>query len=283
MKIAVTGSSGKLGSATVQHLRDEGHEVIGFDLHGTAGPGFTRVDLADYGQVLDAILGVTARHDGLDALVHLAALPVNGLVPDAATFTANVSSTFHVLHAAYRAGISQIVMASSITLMGFPHFADIPALPVDENYTQANNTYALGKVAEEAITAQLVRWIPDASIAALRLTNIVAPGEYGSFVRADDPEYRRDLLHSYVDVRDAAHAVSLALAARIPGYEVYNIAASDVGSSIPSRKLAEHSYPGAAVRADLGEWETLMSIDKARRMLGFEPRHLWRSEYSATP
>ena len=87
VRVAVTGSSGKLGSATVERLRADGHDVIGFDLDGMPGAGFMRVDLTDYGQVLDSLLGVTARHDGLDAVVHLAAIPVNGLVPDAARST----------------------------------------------------------------------------------------------------------------------------------------------------------------------------------------------------
>ena len=120
MVIAVTGSAGKLGRATVARLRDEGHQVIGFDLAGEPGPGFTRVDLADYGQTLDAMLGVTARHSGLDALVHLAAIPVNGLVPDAETFRSNVTVSFNVLFAAHRAGIRTDRSRSSITAMGFP-------------------------------------------------------------------------------------------------------------------------------------------------------------------
>ena len=37
MKIAVTGSSGTLGRATVARLEGDGHEVIGFDLTGPAG------------------------------------------------------------------------------------------------------------------------------------------------------------------------------------------------------------------------------------------------------
>ena len=90
MIVGVTGSEGKLGRATVDRLRSAGHTVVGFDLHGPAGAGFTRVDLADYGQTLDAFLGVTARHDGLDAIVHLAAVPVNGLIPDVTTFENNV-------------------------------------------------------------------------------------------------------------------------------------------------------------------------------------------------
>jgi hypothetical protein len=31
-----------------------------------------------------------------------------------------------------------------------------------------------------------------------------------------------------------------------------------------------------SVTRELGEHETMLSIDKARRVLGFEPRHSWR-------
>ncbi|MET0303044.1 MAG: NAD(P)-dependent oxidoreductase, partial [Microbacteriaceae bacterium] len=243
-----------------------------------AGPGFTRVDLADYGQVLDSLLGVTARHDGLDALVHLAAIPVNGLVPDAATFHANMTVSFNVLFAAGRAGIRTIVAASSITAMGFP-FETAPAyLPVDEEVTEANNTYGLGKVLEEAMARQLVRWHPDASITALRFTNVVAPGEYDGFERAGDPAYRRDLLGSYVDSRDGARAVSLALDAARPGFEVYTVAADDSGLTIPSAELAGLWFPGVEIREELGEHGSLLSTRRIRDRLGFRAQHHWRDE-----
>lgn len=278
MRIAVTGSNGKLGSATVARLTEEGHEVIGLDLAGTPGPGFTRVDFTDYGQALDALLGVTARHSGLDALVHLAAIPVNGLVPDATTFHNNMTVSFNVLFAALRAGISTIVSASSITAMGFPFEEAPPALPVDESYSAANNTYGLGKVLEETMAGQFARWDAELSISALRFTNVVGAGEYGGFARAGDPSYRRDLLWSYVDARDGALAVSLALRHARPGFELYNIAASDTGLSVPSAELAAQAFPGTPITKQLAEFETLISIDKARAELGFEPQHLWRAE-----
>lgn len=279
MRIAVTGSSGKLGSATVERLRADGHEVVGFDRDSRPGPGFVRVDLTDYGQVLDSLLGVTARHDGLDAVVHLAAIPVNGLVPDAATFHNNVTVTFNVLHAALRAGIRAIVMASSITAMGFPFDEPPPYLPVDEDVTLANNTYGLGKVVEEAMAAQLVRWYPDLELTALRFTNVVAPGEYDSFVRAGDPAYRRSLLFSYVDARDGAAAVAQSLAHPETGLRVLSIAAPDTGSTIPTAELVATQFPGVPVRRSLGEFETLVSIDRARERIGYAPAHLWRDEY----
>lgn len=276
MRIAVTGSSGKLGRATVARLVTGGHDVIGFDLDGTPGPGFTRVELRDYGQTLDALLGVTARHDGVDALVHLAAIPVNGLVPDATTFHHNMAVSFNVLHGAHRAGIRTIVYASSITAMGFPFDEPPPYLPLDEEHTAANNTYGLVKVLEEAMTGQLVRWDPAFSITALRFTNVV--DEYSSFTRACELDHRRDLLGSYVDVRDGALAISLALDKAAPGFEIYNVAASDTGLTIPSAQLAAAWFPGVPLRKELGEFESLLSIDKAAERLGYVPRRLWREQ-----
>ncbi len=276
MIIAVTGSEGKIGRATVARLRDAGHEVIGFDLAGPAGAGFTRVDLSDYGQVLDAFLGVTARHSGLDAVVHLGAIPVNGLVPDVATFENNVLSSFHVLLAAYRAGIRTLVTASSITISGFPFEVPPPFLPLDETHTAAFNTYALGKVAEEAMIAQLVGWAEGTSITALRFTNVVAEGEYATFERAAEPGYRRDLLGSWIDARDAALAVELVLTHARPGFEVYNVAHPLSGIAATSRDAAERWFPGVPVAADLGEHESLFSVRKIQERLGFAPVHDWR-------
>lgn len=274
--IAVTGSSGTLGRAVVERLLADGHAVIGFDLAGQPGPGFTRVDLTDYGQTLDAMLGVTARHSGIDALVHLAAIPVNGLVPDVATFENNVLVSSHVLFAARRAGIRAVVLASSITAAGFPFDVAPPRLPVDETYTGAFTTYGLGKVVEEAMAAQLVGWDEDLSITALRFTNVVAPDAYDTFERAAEPDYRRDLVGSWIDARDGAEAVALALSAAQPGFEVYNVAAPTSGTATPSRELAERWFPGTPVADDLGEFESLLSTRRIRERLGFTARHDWR-------
>ena len=276
MRIGVTGSGGKLGRATVERLRADGHDVMGFDLAGTPGPGFTRVDLTDFGQTLDAFLSVTARHDGLDALVHLAAIPVNGLVPDAATFHNNVTVSFNALFAAHRAGIRTIVLASSITAMGFPFDEAPPSLPVDETYTSANNTYGLGKVAEEAIAAQLVRWTPRRRSPRCASRTSSRPTSTPPSTGPPRPDYRRDLIGSWVDARDGALAVALALASAEPGFEVYNVAAPGSGNAQPSREVAERWFPGTPVADDLGEFESLMSTRKIRERLGFVAEHDWR-------
>ena len=160
--------------------------------------------------------------------------------------------------------------------MGFPFDEPPPSLPLDETYTRAHNTYGLGKVVEEAMAAQLVGWPPDASITALRFTNVVAPDEYGTFERAGEPDYRRDLLGSWIDARDGAEAVALALERARPGFEIYNVAAPDSGIGAPSRDVAERWFPGAPIADDLGEYESLMSTRKIQERLGFRARHDWR-------
>lgn len=280
MRIAVTGAAGKLGRAAMARLQADGHDVVGLDRSSDASARITQVDLTDYGQTIDSLVGITARHDGVDAVVHLAAIPVNGLVPDVTTFHNNITVSFNVIHAAMRAGIHRIVFASSITAMGFPFDDAPPKVPVDETYVSANNTYGLGKVLEEAMANQLVGWNEQLSLTALRFTNVVDAGEYDSFDRAGDPTYRRDLLWSYVDARDGAQAISLALENGRPGFEIYNVVAADSGLSIPSRALVEDAFPGISIDDDLGEFDTLISIAKIRSALGYEPEHDWRSERS---
>jgi nucleoside-diphosphate-sugar epimerase len=153
---------------------------------------------------------------------------------------------------------------------------------VDESASAANNSYGLVKVLEERLIEELVRWDPELSITALRFTHVIAPGEYGSFERASDPGYRRVLIGSYLDARDGALAISLALTHARPGLEVYNVGAPDSGLTIPSAELAELWFPGVPVAVGLGEFESLMSTRKAQRNLGFVAEHLWRAEAAKT-
>ena len=279
MRIAVTGGTGKLGRNVVSHLGKAGHEVVNLDRVGPVGsPGFVQVDLTDYGQVIDAIFGVDDRHAGVDALVHLAAVPSGGRLSDVATFQNNMLSTFHVFQAARRAGIKRIVYASSETVLGLPFDTPPPYIPVDEEYpARPESTYSLVKHLEEQLAIQLVRWDPQLSITAFRFSNVMEPADYADFPSYDaDPMLRKWNLWSYIDARDAAQAVRRALEVREPGFEAFIIAAADSVMSRPSAELAATVFPGTPVTKELGEHETMLSIDKARRILGYEPEHSWR-------
>jgi UDP-glucose 4-epimerase len=51
--------------------------------------------------------------------------------------------------------------------------------------------------------------------------------------------------------------------------------------SRPSAELAAEVFPGVRVVKELRDRETLLSIDKARRMLGYAPEHSWRDHVQA--
>ena len=213
MKIAVTGGSGKLGRSVVRRLNDEGHQVLNLDRAGERSPGLVLVDLTDYGQVADALLGIDDRHTGIDAVVHLAAIPAPGIVPDAATFRNNMLSTYNVFQAARRAGIKKIVYASSETVLGLPFDIDPPYIPVDEEYpARPESTYSLVKHLEEQMAIQFTRWDQLLSITALRFSNVMDPEDYAAFPAFDrDARLRKWNLWGYIDGRDGAQAVSRAL------------------------------------------------------------------------
>lgn len=283
MRIALTGSSGKLGTVVARELRAAGYDVIGIDVVGTRGPDFVQVDLTDYGQVVDALAGVNDRHDGFDAVVHLGAIPAPGIRSDVATFHNNMNATFNVFWAAVRLGIRRIVYASSETVLGLPFDVPPPYIPVDEEYPpRPESVYSLVKTLEERMAVELVRWHPDLSITGLRFSNVMVPEDYEAFPSYDDDALKRKWnLWGYIDARDGAQAVQRALEVAPPGFETYIIAAADTVMSRPNAELVSEVFPGVETR-EFGEHDTLLSIDKARRLLGYDPQHSWRDHISGS-
>lgn len=282
MIIAVTGGSGKLGRHVVRRLTADGHQVLNLDRAGERHQGLAIVDLRNYGQVLDVFLGLDDRHDGFDAIVHLGAIPAPGIIPDAATFENNMLSTYNVFQAARRAGIKKVVYASSETVLGLPFDVDPPYIPVDEEYpARPESTYSLVKHLEEQMAIQLTRWDPELSITGLRFSNVMDAEDYERFPSYDaDATLRKWNLWGYIDGRDGAQAVARALENGQPGFEAFIVANADTVMTRSSASLAAEVFPNVTVTKELGEHETMLSIDKARRLLGFEPEHTWRTYHS---
>ena len=286
MRIAVTGGSGKLGRTVVAVLGQAGHEVVNLDVTGQRGPGFVRVDLTNYGEVVDAFFGENDPSAGpdqaatpvYDALVHLAAIPAPGILSDVATFHNNILSTFNVFQAARRAGIDNIVYASSETTLGLPFDVPPPYIPVDEEYpARPESVYSLVKHLEEQMAIELVRWDPTLKIIALRFSNVMDPEDYAEFPGFDaDVTLRKWNLWGYIDGRDGAQAVLRALELDAPGFDRFIIAAADIVMSRSNAELVAEVFPEVTVTGDLGEHDTLLSIEKARRVLGYSPQHSWR-------
>ncbi|GGK81408.1 NAD-dependent epimerase/dehydratase family protein [Mangrovihabitans endophyticus] len=276
MRIAVTGGTGKLGRAVVAGLTEDGDEVINLD--AAAQRPDIRVDLTDYGQTIEALTAIDDRYDHIDAVVHLAAIPAPGIMANAATFHNNIIATYNVFAAAKAAGITNVVWASSETVLGLPFDTPPPYLPVDEEYPgRPESRYSLAKHLEETMAAQFCRWNPRLKMIGLRFSNVMDPQDYAEFPSFDaDPARRKWNLWGYIDARDGAQAVRKALDHQGTGMEIFVIANADTVMSRSSASLAAEVYPGVEVRKELGEHETLLSIDKAKRILGYEPRHSWR-------
>ncbi|MGP9538471.1 NAD-dependent epimerase/dehydratase family protein [Brachybacterium sp. AOP43-C2-M15] len=279
MRIAVTGGSGKLGRTVVRQLREHGHLVVNLDQSGERGPGFVRIDLRDAGQVLDALTGIDEQApDGFDAVVHLSAIPAPGLATNAATFQNNIISTYNVFTAAIKAGITNIVTASSETVLGLPFDTPPPYIPVDEDYAaRPESTYSLSKHLEEQMAIELTRWHPGLKIIALRFSNVMDEEDYEQFPSFDAEATRRKWnLWGYIDGRDGAQAVRLALEHRATGFDRFIVAAADTVMSRDNAELVAEVFPDVPVRGDISGHGTLLSIDRARSVLGFEPQHSWR-------
>jgi nucleoside-diphosphate-sugar epimerase len=287
-RVVVTGGSGKLGSACVADLLSHGYDVVVFDRMRTAAlppdATFVLVDLTDYGQVADAMLGVEERYDDVDGLVHLAAIPAPGIVANHATFANNMNATWNTVTAARRAGIKNIVWASSETVLGLPFDTPPPYVPVDENYPpRPESTYSLVKTMEETMASQLCRWDPELKMFGLRFSNVMRPEDYVRFADFQhDAALRKWNLWGYIDARDGAQAIRLALESDLTGCEIFVIANADTVMERSNADLLAECFPDVEVRGEIGPHDTLLSIDKARRVLGYEPQHSWRDEAMRT-
>lgn len=280
-RVVVTGGSGKVGRAAVADLLDHGWEVVNVDALAPQEQRcpFTQVDLTDFGQTIEALSQIDGRFRGVDALVHLAATPAPGRQPNATTFRNNMLGTYNVFEAARRLGIKNIVWASSETVLGLPFDTPPPYVPVDEDYPGRPETaYSLSKLLGEEMAKQFCRWDPALKIIGLRFSNVMEPSDYARFPGFDaDPKLRKWNLWAYIDARDAAQAIRKALTHKATGADVFIIANADTVMSRPNTELLAAVFPGVPRKRETAPHETLLAIDKARRVLGYEPQWSWRN------
>src|SRR5919106_234647 len=273
MKLVVTGASGKAGRGVVQGLLERGHDVLGVDIVAPREAVTTAllVDLTEFGQAVECL-------DGVDGVVHLAAIPAGGIHTPEATFRTNMLSTYNVFEASGLVGLSRVVWASSETILGLPFDREQPAYaPIDEDHpAYPESSYALSKLLSEELARQLDRWTGTPFI-ALRFSNIMEPDDYARFPSFwDDAQLRRWNLWGYVDVRDVAQSCLRALETELRGAEHFIVAAADTVMNRPSRELMAEVYPSVTYRPTPGDYDSLLSSEKARALLGYVPVHSWR-------
>jgi nucleoside-diphosphate-sugar epimerase len=271
MRIVVTGGTGKGGKWVVRELREAGHDVLNVDWRHDGSPhGQCLVaDLTDLGQALDGL-------SGAEAIVHFAAIPAPELRPEGETFRINALSTYNVFAAAELHRVRRVVWASSETVLGLPFDTPPAFAPIDETIEpRPESSYSLSKLVGETLAAQFARRT-GIGFVGLRISNIMEPPDYEHFPSYwEDARLRKWNLWGYVDARDVASAARLGLEADVSGSQVCIVAAADTVMTRPSAHLMAEVFPSVPLRRPVEGRETLLAIDRAAQLLGYEPAHRW--------
>ena len=290
MRVFFTGGSGKAGKHAIRYLQAQGHTVVNID-QTPSGLDCSEllVDLTDAGQVFGAMSQFTDFHEldagtgvpKFDAVVHFAAVPRVMIGTDGECFRINTLTTYNVIEAAVKLGIPKVIFASSETTYAVC-FADGEVkpdyVPVDEEHpTVPHDSYAMSKVCNEA-TARSFQARTGTDIYGLRINNVIEPHEYAENFPAfmADPALRRRNIFAYIDARDLGHMVDCCLKTDGLGYQVFNVSNDDMSVGITSDEVIARFYEGVEVRRQMRPDETFYANDKAKRMVGFSPKHSWR-------
>jgi len=294
-RIFVTGGSGRLGRSVVAGLAEAGHQVISVDRDAIpadqlpAGAEQHIADLLAPGEAA-RLIAQTAP----DAVIHLAAIAVPFSAPEDVIFSTNTRLAYAVVSAATDAGVPKIVTASSPTALGYGSPAGWlpPSFPLNEQTPPKPwNAYALSKLIAEQ-TVQMFASAQGTKIryAAFRPCYVISPEEWQGALtqqghtvreRLQDPALSAPALFNYVDARDVADFLDVLLAKMdsIPNGEVFFVGAKDALAAAPLAELFPRFLPGSApLTGHLTGTSPAFSIDKARELLGWEPKRTWRTE-----
>jgi UDP-glucose 4-epimerase len=282
MRILVTGARGKVGRATVAAAVAAGHDVTALDLTPPTferpepgEPPYMQADLADAGSTY-----AVARDK--DAIIHAAAIPEPTRNPPHVVFHNNLMGVFNLLEAAVRFGVPRFVNVSSETVPGF-FFPERPFLPdyvpIDEAHPiRPQDPYALAKRFSEELCDAAVRR-SDIRCISIRPSWVQYEDNYARNLgpQLRDPDEPSAGFWAYIDAYDLADALVLAAESELPGHEVIYIASPDAASTLTLPELVQRHHGDAVPlrpldRPDAGG----ISIEKARRLLGYDPKRSWR-------
>ena len=269
MRIAVTGSSGKLGRAFISAALTCGYDIISIDRRQSQlATKHERLqthhfDLADFSSIM-AIL------KDAEALVHLATHGPPGTDSDERLHNNNVIASYNVLRAAAGLGISRVCMASSVNAIGMLYSKEprFDYFPIDEKHSSyAEDPYSLSKWIAEAQAKSFARRYPKMSIASLRFHWLVADRSVARRAYESNIETAANQLWGYTPLGMAVDACLASLTAAFAGHEVLNVVAPDSAVEEASLTLAGRYYPGVQVVGDLSGQRSFFDTSKASQLL----------------
>ncbi|KAL7007672.1 hypothetical protein EMMF5_002748 [Cystobasidiomycetes sp. EMM_F5] len=221
---------------------------------------------SDYEATLKAFKGV-------DAVIHLAAIPDPVDKDDYKVHNNNVNSAFIGLRACAELKINRVTFASSVNAIGLA-FSNQPNrfdyFPLDEKVVQRpTDSYALAKMEAEIQCESFVHWFPDMRIASLRIHE-VQPLKTVQKEHEEDPEFAAKQLWAWVNPTAVARACMLGVTSEgWKGHEVFNIVAPETTQKTPSKELASKHYPNTQLRDGFDGNKAFFISQKAEKLLGW--------------
>jgi nucleoside-diphosphate-sugar epimerase len=269
-RVLVTGGSGRIGRETCRLLTEAGALVT--SLSSTESPGLVadRVLIGDTTQqepVADAL-------DGVELVVHLAALAHRDIAPAYDVYATNVVSTFNVLAQAGARGIRRAVVAGSINAYGLPQNV-VPLTPAyfpldtDIPY-DLGDWYSLSKRNDENTARMAWRhWGID--VVTLRFPHVNSAEVLSGIVEDNRRDPGAGLLEgwSYLDTRDAARAVLLGLTANTTGAQAFFLAADRTLSPYRTEDLLTRYAPHTPRLRRFVDRQIPIDLTPARTLIGF--------------
>jgi nucleoside-diphosphate-sugar epimerase len=299
-KVLITGGAGFLGINLVRHLVERGYALASLDIEEFGYPEKGRIEVVK-GDIRDKAL-VDRTMEGVDFVVHTAAaLP---LYSPEDIYTTDVEGTRNVLEAARRHGVKRVVHISSTAVYGIPDHH--PLYETDK--LEGVGPYGQAKIQAEMICLEYrARGMV---VPIIRPKSFVGPERLGVFALLYDWAYTGhnfpvigmgDNRYQLLDVEDLCEAIRLTLT--LPEERVndtFNIGAKEF-STMKEDYQAVLEYAGHGKRvlgfpaspaiwglrlldrlkvSPLYRWvyetaskDSFVSIEKAERELGFEPKY----------
>ena len=303
-RIAITGSSGYLGSSLIRHfaVREPEVKILGFDVcppRDPAGHDFLKLDicLPEFAAALKSFQP--------DTVIHMAFV-VQPMHNERKMRTINVEGSRNVLAAAAAAGAKQLLVTSSATALGA--WPDNP-LPMDNAWSGRAGpqfSYAAHKVELEAMVVRFSQEHPQIAVSCVRPCIVAGPNmdNYLSHLLLEMPIIvlldRIDAAVQLVHEDDVSAALHCILAH--DGMGAYNlappdtIAISEIGKLTGRRQMSApfwlgwvsawlawkthfppHKYPPGFLYFLRYPW--LVASNRLTRELGFKFRHSTRETF----
>jgi nucleoside-diphosphate-sugar epimerase len=296
MKVMITGACGFLARGLIKELEERGHELVLLDRVDPEDatvfwPGssermksplvtkwpYVTAEISDAEAVAGAVQGV-------DAVVHLAAILTGYPDQGSAIMHVNVCGTYGILDAARRARVSRFFCASSINAFGTFYWrisgkpVDYSSMPLDESFDPVpEDPYSLSKLCNEHTCAAFSRAY-GITTAAFRFAGVWNLDQYAKARSAPLPptDAWSDDLYQWVHVSDIVTGIRQALEeSNLPLFGAYTLAAADTRCPEDTMNILRKFKPGLAenLTAPLPSRSALLSIRKARETFGYSPQY----------